>query len=209
MNDLGVSEPISFLALGDSYTIGESVQEEDSWPYTLAARLNRQHKFVTDPEIIAKTGWTSAELIAGIAKSNPMRTYDLVSLQIGVNNQYRGDDIDQYRHEFRHLMDLALEFAGGYAERVIVLSIPDWSVTPFAVDRNRKIIAKMIESFNSVNRYEAEAMKMNYFDITSISRLAQKNPALIAPDCLHPSAEMYSLWVDLIYPTAVCAIQTK
>jgi lysophospholipase L1-like esterase len=191
-------QPIQFLALGDSYTIGESIPENETWPIQLAARLRTVGVPAQDPVIVARTGWTTAELQEGIKKANIQTTYDLVFLLIGVNNQYRGDSQSVYRQEFRDLLSLSVQFAGMNPKRVIVLSIPDWGVTPYAAERDREAIASEINAFNSINREEAEQTGAAYVDVTPYSRQASNDPSLIAEDGLHPSPRMYSAWVDLI-----------
>ena len=190
----------SVLALGDSYTIGEGVEVNDRWPMQMVKQLNdRGESFVT-PTIIAKTGWTTDELQAGIKEQELAEKYDWVTLLIGVNNQYRGRDIDEYRAQFHELLKLAIDKAGNNPKRVIVLSIPDWGVTPFAIKRNRdpKLIAKQIDQFNQVNREATEELKVNYIDITKLSRDAAENPSkFLVADELHPSAEMYKQWATL------------
>lgn len=195
---------MKFLALGDSYTIGEAVAERERWPVQLAARLREAGIEVAAPEIVAVSGWTTDELAAGIAQTNPPQDYDLVSLLIGVNNQYRGGDLTTYRQEFRDLLRQAVGFARGNPRRVIVLSIPDWGVTPFATNdpRHPAQISAEIDDFNTVNQQEAELARVHYLDITPISRQVPDDPGLIATDGLHPSEKMYREWAELIF-TAV------
>ena len=197
---------IRYLALGDSYTIGESVAENERWPNQLAAMLSEKN-IQAEVTIIARTGWTTDELWQGIQANLPQGTYDLVSLLIGVNNQYRGYDVDEYREQFRFLLSKSIEYAGGDVNRVIVLSIPDWSVTPFAegmqADRHVDVISKEIGIFNTVNREETESAGAHYVDITPISRQALDDPSLVAYDGLHPSGKMYKLWVGQSLPTVV------
>jgi lysophospholipase L1-like esterase len=188
-----------YLALGDSYTIGESVAENERWPNQLAGLLARQG-YPVEVTIIARTGWTTNELWEGIQKAGPQPSYDLVSLLIGVNNQYRGYPIEEYRAEFRFLLNKSIEYAGGDANRVFVLSIPDWGVTPFATGRNRDQIAAEIGAFNSVNRVESVKAGVHYLDITPVARQSTDEPALIANDGLHPSGRMYALWAELLLP---------
>ena len=202
--------PIRYLALGDSYTIGESVAESERFPVQLAERLRAEGiAEVAPPEIIATSGWTTGELAAGIDAAGPVGPFELVTLLIGVNNQYRGRPSEEYREQFRELLRRALEFAGGRRDRVIVVSIPDWSVTPFADGRDRPRIALEIDAFNAVNREEASLQGARYVDITPVSRLAESNPALTASDGLHPSAGMYRLWVELIAPEASDALTAE
>jgi len=193
------SEQLKYLALGDSYTIGESVDTSLRWPVQLVDRLRDQSINIEDAEIIARTGWTTDELKSGIEAASPEYNYDLVSLLIGVNNQYRGRGIDNFREEFSELLELALAFAGDSPENLIVLSIPDWGVMPFAGNRDRAKIAGEIDEFNRVVREECSEMGINFFDITDISRKASNDPSLVADDGLHPSGKMYGLWVDRIY----------
>lgn len=190
------------LALGDSYTIGEAVLPDDRWPVQLAERLKNAGLPVNDPEIIAQTGWTTGELAAGIKTAEPKGPFDLVTLLIGVNNQYRGRDPANFRSEFRELLYRAIGYAAGDPGRVIVVSIPDWGVTPFAADRDRQKIANDIDLYNSIKMEESGRAGIMYIDITSDSRAAADDTTLIAGDGLHPSASMYRMWVDRIYPAA-------
>jgi lysophospholipase L1-like esterase len=194
-------DPARYLALGDSYTIGESVAEADRWPNQLARSLG-----LGQPEIIAKTGWTTDELSAAIDKANPHGPYGLVTLLIGVNNQYRGRDAEQYRREFVALLNRAIAFAGGNASHVIVVSIPDWGMTPFAAGRDRAKIGAEIDHFNAINREETLRAKARYADITPVSRRVANDPSLVAGDGLHPSGAMYAEWVKLIEPEAKAAL---
>ncbi len=194
----------TFLALGDSYTIGEGVPENERWPVLLAAALIANALDVDTPLIIARTGWTTAELKAGIEQANPQGPFNLVSLLIGVNNQYRGPSRgytqEAYRQEFAALLQQAIGFAGGNPDGVFVVSIPDYSVTPFVSQNNKERIAREIDEYNAINREEAGHAGVSYFDITPISRSAAIDPSLIAPDNLHPSGNMYQQWVDLMLP---------
>ena len=187
--------PVRYLALGDSYTIGESVPAGERFPHQLARELG-----IATPTIVAKTGWTTDELNSAIDAANPRGPFDLVTLLIGVNNQYRGREAEQYRGEFAALLQRAIGFAGGDASRVIVVSIPDWGVTLFAEGRDRAQIAREIDQYNAVNREEAARAGAHYVDITPISR--GTDPALVAEDGLHPSGKQYRAWVDLILPVA-------
>lgn len=197
------------LCLGDSYTIGESVPVAERWPVQLAVALRQHGIDVVDPVIIAKTGWTTDELNDAIDEADPRGPFDLVTLLIGVNNQYRGRSAEEYRREFRALLVRAIGFAGGRADRVIVLSIPDWGVTPYAGGRNRQQIGREIDQFNAINREETGRLKTRYVDITPISREATSNPALIAEDGLHPSGEMYRRWVVQVQPVAARALEER
>lgn len=200
-----------YLALGDSYTIGESVAEPDRWPNQLARVLRKQGIAIADPEIIARTGWTTDELSAAIDAANPQGPYSLVTLLIGVNNQYRGRDPEQYRAEFAVLLRRAIGFAGGDPMRVVVVSIPDWGVTPFAKEKNRDParVGAEIDHFNRINREETGKAGARYVDITRVSKAADQERSLLADDGLHPSARMYELWTNLIAPHARAAIQRR
>jgi lysophospholipase L1-like esterase len=191
-----------FLALGDSYTIGESVAATERWPVQLARLLREQKITMDDPTIIARTGWTTAELSAGIDRAKPQGVYDLVSLLIGVNNQYRGRSAEEYRREFVSLLGRAVGFADQRPGRVLVLSIPDWGVTPFAEGRDRAAIGAVIDRFNAINCEETERAGALYVDVTPVSRQAVNDPALIARDGLHPSGKMYAEWARLAMPVA-------
>jgi len=205
-----------YLALGDSYTIGESVAEDERWPNQLAALITSSPQFAKpiggtergmEVTIIARTGWTTDELWQSIQAAKPEPPYDLVSLLIGVNNQYRGYDINEYREQFILLLNESIEYAGGDPNRVIVLSIPDWGVTPFAASRDRGQIGKEINAFNLVNRAESEKAGVHYVDVTPGSREATDDISLVASDGLHPSGKMYSEWARLAYPEALKALR--
>jgi lysophospholipase L1-like esterase len=193
-----------YLALGDSYTIGEAVSPSGRFPDQLTRRLRAEGIDVGDPEIIARTGWTTDELAAEIASRAPQGPYDLVTLLIGVNNQYRGRGAGEYRPEFRSLLHRAIALAGS-PRRVIVVSIPDWGVTPFAAreQRNATRVAAEIDAFNAAARAEADAAGVAFIDVTAISRRAANDDSLLAEDGLHPSATMYEAWTDEIRPVAL------
>ena len=193
---------IRYLALGDSYTIGESVDAAERFPNQLADFL-KAGGLQTEVTIIAKTGWTTNELWDGIQAHEINPPYDLVSLLIGVNNQYRGYDINEYREQFVFLLNKSIEYAGGDPQRVIILSIPDWGVTPFARGQGGERIARDIDAFNAVNREESEKAGVQYVNITPISREAEHDTTLIAPDGLHPSGKMYMEWAKLAYLAAL------
>ena len=196
---------IRYLALGDSYTIGESVDEDERWSNQLADFL-KAGGIPSELTMIAKTGWTTNELWDGMQARQIDPPYDLVSLLIGVNNQYRGYDIDEYREQFVFLLNKAIECAGGDPKHVVVLSIPDWGVTPFAHGHDIEQIAKDIDAFNAVNREETEKASAQYVDVTLVSREAVKDPSLIASDGLHPSGKMYTEWAKLAYLAALEAL---
>ena len=198
---------LRFLALGDSYTIGESVAEEDRWPNQVARVLRARGIAVAAPEIIAKTGWTTDELNTAIDDAKPSGPYSLVTLLIGVNNQYRGRSAEQYRGEFAALLQRAIGFAGGNPKRVVVVSIPDWGVMPFAEGRDRAKIGREIDTYNAVNREEAAKAGARYADVTPPSRKATTDPALVAGDGLHPSGKMYAAWTEVVVPEAMAAVK--
>ena len=184
----------SYLALGDSYTIGESVMLQESFPYQTAQMLRDKGKNFHAPEIIAKTGWTTDELQAAINKYKFQPKYDFVTLLIGVNNQYRGRTADEYSKEFESLLKQAIVFAGNNTNHVIVLSIPDWGVTPFASGRDNKKIATEIDEFNTINERISKQYKVQYLGITTGTREAATDESLLASDKLHPSAKEYKRW---------------
>jgi lysophospholipase L1-like esterase len=201
---------LTYLALGDSYTIGESVAESQRWPNQLAALLKARGMPVAEPVIVAKTGWTTDELGAAIpGRSKGWGTFSLVSLLIGVNNQYRGRDLEQYRAQFVDLLNQAAGFAGGDAKRVVVLSIPDWGVTPFAEGRDREKIASEIDRFNTVNLEETRRAGARYVDVTPVSRRAASESDLVAGDGLHPSGRQYAEWASLALPEAMAALAER
>jgi lysophospholipase L1-like esterase len=185
-----------FLALGDSYTIGEGVSPESRWPVQLARTVNARGVQLAEPEVIARTGWTAAELAAGLAAARPEGPYAFVSLQVGVNDQYRGLDREAYRNRLRALIAQAVSLAGGRPNRVLVISIPDWGVTPFADGRDRGAIAREIDAFNGVALEESERSGARWIDVTRISR--EERTGWLAGDGLHPSGEQYAEWVELI-----------
>ena len=199
-------EDANFLALGDSYTIGEGVPEGERWPVQLAAVLRERGADVGEPRIIARTGWTTDELDAAIDAAAPRGPYALMTLLIGVNNQYRGRALDEYRAQFTALLERAVGFAGGEAGRVVVLSIPDWGVTPFAEGRDRAAIAAEIDAFNAAARDVAVRRGARWVDVTPQSREAGADPAFLAADGLHPSGRAYEAWARLALPAALEAL---
>ncbi len=170
----------TYLALGDSYTIGESVALHESFPYQTVQQLRRNGLHMHAPEILAKTGWTTDELLQQMAATEFEQVYNFVSLLIGVNNQYRGKDPATYGQEFEVLLKKAIAFAGGNKQHVFVLSIPDWGATPFAANSDRIKIGKEIDLFNSINKKFTDAHGISYIDITEGSREARSNPLLVA-----------------------------
>lgn len=187
---------LSYLALGDSYTIGEAVAGEENFPSQTVALLKKSGIKIGAPTIIAKTGWTTDELAEAIKKSGVSGPYHFVSLLIGVNNQYRGRSAEEYTKEFEDLLKQALAFAGNEASKVAVLSIPDWGVTPFAEGRNAGKIAAEIDAFNAINKRIAEQYQVHYIDITPGTREAKNDLSLLAEDKLHPSAKEYKRWAE-------------
>lgn len=185
----------SFLSLGDSYTIGESVSASQRWSVQLAALLREEGVPLQAPHILAQTGWTTADLQFAIQQTNDTTTYDLVSLLIGVNNQYRGQSQERYRTEFRALLRTSTRFAKGRPERVLVLSIPDWGITPAGLSR-RQQTAIEIDAFNQVAKEECENAGVLFLDITPLSRTALNNSRMVASDQLHFSGEMYRRWAE-------------
>ncbi|MGF7076599.1 SGNH/GDSL hydrolase family protein [Mucilaginibacter sp. 3215] len=199
-----IQDTLTYLALGDSYTIGQSVPPEQAFPNQLANQL--QGLKVNTPTIIARTGWTTDQLIEAIQKSNiKSNTYDLVTLLIGVNDQYDGLSQENYRIKFEQVLNTAVKFAGGIRDHVFVLSIPDYGVTPFA-HGNDAVIGPEIDQFNDINR--KISAKVNYVEITGISKLAANDLTLLATDGLHPSGKMYGMWVDKL-KAAVGAVFAK
>ncbi len=186
------------LCLGDSYTIGERVALHEGWPARVAAMLRERGVAVDEPQIVATTGWTTEELDAGINAAQPRGPFDVVTLLIGVNNQYRGRGLAEYRTQFTALLERAVAFAGGHAGHVLVISIPDWGAMPFAEGRDRTQIAREIDAFNAANREIADSRGCRYCDVTGISREAARDASLVADDGLHPSGAMYARWTDVI-----------
>lgn len=191
---------LTYLALGDSYTIGEAIAVNDCWPMQLVARLREGGRKFSDPRIIATTGWTTDELTAAIDVAALTPPYGLVSLSIGVNNQYRGRSIDNLRIEFSVLLERAIAFAAGDIARVFVVSIPDWGVTRFAREQNRDTvqIASELDACNTAQREISEARGVCWIDITAVSRTSARE--MLAADGLHPSAGQYAQWIDCILP---------
>jgi lysophospholipase L1-like esterase len=189
---------LHYLALGDSYTIGESVPIYESFPYQAVQLMRKTGLNFAAPEIIARTGWTTDELQAGIRSNQLLKEYDFVSLLIGVNNQYRGRTTENYAPEFEALLKQAIAFAGGKKERVVVLSIPDWSATPFAEGRDRSKIASEIDAYNAVNKRITLQWGVHYIDITPGTREALQDKLLVAKDGLHPSGKDYGRWAAAI-----------
>lgn len=199
---------IRYLALGDSYTIGEGIAENGRWPVQLASALRNEGIALDDPRIIATTGWTTDELSAAIDEAGLNGVFGFVSLLIGVNNQYRGRSVDEYRGEFSALLQRTVAFANNDPARVLVLSIPDWGVTPFAIQsgRDRDLIASELDAYNAVARDVCVEQGITFVDITPVSRERGAEPAMLADDGLHPSALMYAEWARLALPFARAAL---
>jgi len=195
---------LRYLALGDSYTIGEAVDEAGRWPMQLARLLRMEGVLVGDPRIIATTGWTTDELDAAITAAEPLGQHDFVTLLIGVNNQYRGRDVEEYRTQFAALLWRAIGFAGNRPGRVLVLSIPDWGVTPFGAASGRDVeqISRELDAYNLAARTVCAQRDVAFVDIAAVSRTRGTEPAMVADDGLHPSAAMYTEWTRLAFPVA-------
>lgn len=191
---------LRYLALGDSYTIGESVASERNYPNQLVSKLQENEVAIAPPRIIAQTGWTTDELQAAINEATLDPPYDIVSLLIGVNNQFRGYDTAVYEKEFTALLEQAIQFAGGDSTKVFVVSIPDYAFTPFGQRNEATAIAisEGIDTYNAINKSVTDAFGIVYYDITPISRKGVEQPDLVATDKLHPSGDQYGLWVELI-----------
>lgn len=199
-----------FLALGDSYTIGEGVEPEGRWPDQLAAALRGSGTAIAAPEIVARTGWTTDELSAAMDRHAFHPPYDLVTLLIGVNNQYRGRDLDNYRSEFRTLLQRAIALAGNRPQRVVVVSIPDWGVTRFGRHSGRDTaqVAGEIDLYNAANAQIAASLRVRRADVTPASRDGGDHADMLVGDGLHPSAAMYRRWLATIEPQARMALST-
>ena len=200
--DPNKGKQLNYLALGDSYTIGESVKAQESFPLQLASQLATGGLIINPPTIVARTGWTTSELQNGIRLSGVIQKFDFVTLLIGVNNQYRKDSKDVYRKEFKELLQTAIDFAKGNKTHVFVVSIPDWGVTPFGKKsgRSQQEISTEIDAFNTICKEETVAMGVSYTDITPASRNAATDLSLVAADGLHPSEKMYKDWATNVAP---------
>jgi len=197
-----------FLALGDSYTIGEGVADAERWPDQLVARLRDNGIVVTDLHIIARTAWTTDELSDAIDAEKPKGPFDLVTLMIGVNDQYRSRPVREYESEFQRLLKRAVGFSGNRATKTLALSIPDWGATPFSEGRDRALIGGEIAAYNACGETLATKAGVTWIDVTEASRAMQTDPDLVAVDGLHPTAAMYARWVDIMVPYALAALRS-
>ena len=200
--NMNTNNPFNYLALGDSYSIGESILLADNFPSQLIAILNEEAPFWQPARIVAKTGWTTEELQEGIAAAQKnellLSRYDFVTLLIGVNDQYRGRTVEEYKPKFEALLQQAIQFAGNKAEQVLVISIPDWGVTPYANGRDIEQIGREIDAFNAANKKIALQYQVPYLNITSWTREAATDATLLAADGLHPSGKEYKRWAEKI-----------
>lgn len=204
----GPAQPATFLALGDSYTIGQSVTPEERWPERLVALLAARGVAVAPPRVIARTGWTTADLERALAAERPAGPFDLVSLMIGVNDQFQGQSIESYERRFAALLAQGVTLAGGEPHRVLVLSIPDYGVTPFArrVGLDAREVAAEVDRFNAAARLAVQHAGAHWIDVTPASRRAAVDAELLAGDGLHPSAKLHAQWAALVLPVALEAL---
>jgi len=203
------SKSLRMLALGDSYTIGSGLAIEDSWPYQLTSQLRQKDFKIADPVIIAQSGWTSLNLIEALSTNPPSGSFDLVCLQIGVNDQYERIEPSVYAENFRDLLDRSINLSRKGSDGILVLSIPDWSVTPYAGEFDRSHVQEELDQYNAINLAAARSRGVKYTDITSSSRFAEQHPELLADDGLHPTWEMYWSWTGLIQPTAISILRSS
>jgi len=202
-------EPLRFLALGDSYTIGEGVVPGERWPEQLCALLRAEGIAIESPQFVAATGWTTSDLAAALRARQPEGPFGLVSLQIGVNNQYQGGSAEEFAAEFDALLERAIALAGDDPSRVIVLSIPDWGVTPFAEGRDRRAIGREIDAFNSACLSRTMRSGPHFVDVTGASREVGGEPGMLADDGLHPAAPLYLAWARLALRPALVALAQR
>lgn len=200
--------PLKYLALGDSYTIGESVEAPMRWPVQLVEKLREEGIEIEEPRIIARTGWTTGELLEAMKMQINNEKYDLISVSIGVNNQYRGLSLEDYENDLHKIFEMVLQNSKNGAAGVFALSIPDYGVTPFGAENEEKI-GKELDEFNRIFKEVAAEYGIEFYDITPISRGAKEDASLIADDDLHPSGKMYSLWVDLILEEILKKVETN
>ncbi len=198
---------VKYLALGDSYTIGQSVPESGRFPVQLAEKLSTGGIKMAIPKLIAATGWTTQNLLSAVETQRPAEDFDLVTLLIGVNNQYQQRDTFGYRAQFQLCLKTALTHANGRKNRVFVLSIPDYSVTAFGQRDNPALISGQIDQYNAINKAVTDEFGISYTDITAVSRLALTNKGLTAADGLHPSGQQYALWMNLLAPKIMAVLK--
>ncbi|HMC56919.1 MAG TPA: SGNH/GDSL hydrolase family protein [Gemmatimonadaceae bacterium] len=198
-----------FLALGDSYTSGEGVAEELCWPVQLTSLLRAREIDLDDPVIVARTAWTTDELSDAIDAASPCGPFDLVTLMVGVNDQYRSRDVRSFAGEYEKLLRRAIRFADDAATRVLAISIPDWGATPFSEGRDRALIGREIEAYNARGAELANQAGVRWVDVTTVTRAMLHDPTLVATDKLHPSGEMYRRWAELLAPLAMTALATR
>lgn len=198
-----------FLALGDSYTIGEGVADDQRWPNHLARLLGERGVAVAEVQLVARTAWTTDELSDAIDGARPRGPFDLVTLMIGVNDQYRSRPVDSYATEYALLLKRAVGFAGDNASRVLAISIPDWGATPFAEGRDRDVIRAEIDAYNARGAQLAAKAGVRWVNVTDMSRDMQHDPKLVVSDKLHPSGAMYQRWAELLLPIVLAMSPTK
>ena len=191
------NEPIQYLALGDSYTIGQGVDTMDRWPNQLSSKLEQDEYTIEKTDIIAQTGWKTSDLLNAIEGTN-LEDYNLISLSIGVNNQFSGIPFEVYTSEFDELLGRIIDAAG--SSRVFIVSIPDYGVTPFG-SNNSETIAQELDEYNEYARLKCDTLNIPYINITEISRILGASDGALASDNLHPSGTQYALWVDEMIPT--------
>lgn len=210
LSPIQLQNPVRFLALGDSYTIGQSVAATDRWPVQLQDSIQLRGFQVDTLRIIATTGWRTDDLLSAITnKQLSSQHYNLVSLLIGVNNQYQGKPISQYITEFPQLLDSAIAYAGGDTDHVFVVSIPDYAYTPYGQSTgNAAQISNEIDQYNAINKHIADSLGVTYFDITPISRQGLSQPSLVAGDGLHPSGAQYTQWIHLMLQHIATGVAT-
>jgi lysophospholipase L1-like esterase len=199
---------LRYLALGDSYTIGEGVADDERWPTLLVGLLASRGILVGPPHYVAQTAWTTDELSDAIDSAKPAGRFDLVTLLIGVNDQYRARPVSAFEGEFTALVKRSIAFAGKLPKRAIVLSIPDWGSTPFSNGRDRDLIGREIAAYNSKAESIVRREGAHWVDVTEMSRAMLTDPTLVATDGLHPTGAMYRRWAELILPIAERALTT-
>jgi lysophospholipase L1-like esterase len=209
MSSIQNGENKNYLALGDSYTIGESIPANERYPVQAVKMLEQSGIHFDPPQIIATTGWTTADLLSAIDKTQFAGKYDIVSLLIGVNNQYQGRSKPEYEKEFTELLEKSIQLAGNRPDHVIVLSVPDYSITPFAHNSDVSRIAAEIDAFNIINKKISAAHHVHYISVTAESRKAKDDPSLIAEDGLHFSGEEYAIWAGMVAGVVLDIIRNK